>query len=200
MNRVGIGRVLLTVCLLASPAFARTLEDILEDKKILSPEEANEAKAAKEKEQAATEKALASIPQMPEWLKMITLFGDTRDAQRDLLPGRHQGPRPPALPAALRLPGQPHRRDRGRLQARQRQLQRPDLQQSDLHRRVHPEEHQHRQHLHQARPVTLHRAGSALADGHGGQVRPALLRPPDARTSWSTTRTSPRRGSSRPSR
>ena len=78
MDRVGIGRVLLTLCLLTSPAFARTLEDILEDKKILSPEEANEAKAAKEKEQAATEKALASIPQMPEWLKMVTLFGDAR--------------------------------------------------------------------------------------------------------------------------
>ena len=78
MNRVGIGRVVLTLLLLTSPAFARTLEEILEDKKILSPEEANEVKASREKEQAATEKAIASIPPLPEWLRMITLFGDVR--------------------------------------------------------------------------------------------------------------------------
>src|SRR5262249_38367770 len=38
MDRVGIGRVLLALLVLSSPAFARTLEEILQDKKILSPE------------------------------------------------------------------------------------------------------------------------------------------------------------------
>jgi Putative porin len=42
--------------LLVSTASARDLEDILKEKGILSPVEANEAKAAKEKEQAVTEK------------------------------------------------------------------------------------------------------------------------------------------------
>jgi Putative porin len=65
-------------CLLATTAAARDLEDILKDKKIIDAVEANEAKAAKEKEQAATEKALASIPPLPEWVKMVTLFGDVR--------------------------------------------------------------------------------------------------------------------------
>ncbi len=66
------------VCLLATTAAARDLEDILKDKGVLNPVEANEAKAAKEKEQATTEKALASIPPLPDWVKMVTLFGDVR--------------------------------------------------------------------------------------------------------------------------
>ncbi len=78
MKRVRIGRVLLALFMLTRPAFARTLEEILEDKHLIDATEANEAKAAKEKEQAATEKALASIPPLPEWLKMVTLFGDVR--------------------------------------------------------------------------------------------------------------------------
>jgi Putative porin len=64
--------------LLVSPASARDLEDILKDKGVLSPVEANEAKAAKEKEQAATEKAVSAIPSLPEWVKMVTLSGDVR--------------------------------------------------------------------------------------------------------------------------
>src|SRR5262245_16417837 len=63
------------IVLLAAATPARDLEDILRDKKIIDANEASEAKAAKEKEQAATEKALASIPQ---WVKMVTLFGDVR--------------------------------------------------------------------------------------------------------------------------
>ncbi len=66
------------ICLLATTAAARDLEDILKDKKVIDATEANEAKAAKEKQQAATEKALASIPTLPEWVKMVTLFGDVR--------------------------------------------------------------------------------------------------------------------------
>jgi hypothetical protein len=66
------------VCLLATAAAARDLEDILKDKKVIDAVEANEAKAAREKQQAATEKALASIPPLPEWVKMVTLFGDVR--------------------------------------------------------------------------------------------------------------------------
>jgi Putative porin len=78
MNRVGIAPALVAWLLLVSPAAARTLEEILENKKIIDATEANEAKAAKEKEQAATEKAVSSIPSLPEWLKMVTLFGDVR--------------------------------------------------------------------------------------------------------------------------
>ena len=66
------------ICLLATTARARDLEDILKDKGVIDSTEANEAKAAKEKEQASTEKALASIPPLPEWLRMVTLFGDVR--------------------------------------------------------------------------------------------------------------------------
>ena len=66
------------ICLLATTARARDLEDILRDKNVIDATEANEAKAAREKEQAATEKAIASIPPFPEWLKMVTLFGDVR--------------------------------------------------------------------------------------------------------------------------
>jgi hypothetical protein len=75
MKRVGIGRVLLVLLGLTGPAAARTLEEILEDKHLI---DANEAKAAREKEQAATEKAIAAIPPLPEWLKMVTLFADAR--------------------------------------------------------------------------------------------------------------------------
>jgi hypothetical protein len=64
--------------LLATATAARDLEEILQDKKLINATEANEAKAAREKEQAATEKALASIPTLPEWVKMVTLFGDVR--------------------------------------------------------------------------------------------------------------------------
>jgi len=78
MKRVGIGRVLLTLLVITGPAAARTLEEILEDKHVIDANEANEAKAAREMEQAATEKAIAAIPPLPEWLKMVTLFGDVR--------------------------------------------------------------------------------------------------------------------------
>src|SRR5262245_6935746 len=78
MKRVGIGRALLTLLALTGPAAARTLEEILEDKQIITADEAKEVKAAKEKEQAAIDKAIASIPPLPEWLRMVTLFGDVR--------------------------------------------------------------------------------------------------------------------------
>ena len=45
------------LCLFATTAAARDLEDILKEKKIIDPIEANEAKAAKERAQAATDKA-----------------------------------------------------------------------------------------------------------------------------------------------
>lgn len=64
-----------TLWLIAGTAAARDIEDILKEKNVIDAIEANEAKAAKEKEQAATEKA---IPKVPEWLKMVTLFGDMR--------------------------------------------------------------------------------------------------------------------------
>ncbi len=70
--------VWLTVCLLATTAAARDLEDILKEKGVIDAVEANEAKAAKEKQQATTEKAVSSIPALPEWVKMVTLFGDVR--------------------------------------------------------------------------------------------------------------------------
>jgi hypothetical protein len=62
----------------AAPVPARTLEEILQDKGVLTPSESAEAKAAREKEQAATEKAVSSIPALPDWVKMVTLFGDVR--------------------------------------------------------------------------------------------------------------------------
>jgi Putative porin len=62
----------------AAPVPARTLEEILQEKGVIDSSEANEAKAAKEKEQAATEKIVSSIPTLPDWLKMVTLFGDVR--------------------------------------------------------------------------------------------------------------------------
>ncbi len=66
------------LCLLATTARARDLEDILKDKGVIDATEANEVKASREKQQAATEKALAAIPTLPEWVKMVTLFGDVR--------------------------------------------------------------------------------------------------------------------------
>jgi len=66
------------ICLLATTAVARDLEDILKDKGVIDATEANEAKASNERKQAATDKALASIPALPEWLRMVTLFGDVR--------------------------------------------------------------------------------------------------------------------------
>jgi putative porin len=70
-------------CLLATTAAARDLEDILKDKGVIDSVEANEAKAAKEKQQAATEKAVSTIPTLPEWVKMITFFGDVRIRNED---------------------------------------------------------------------------------------------------------------------
>jgi Putative porin len=66
------------ICLLATTAGARDLEDILKDKGVIDATEANEVKASREKQQAATEKVLAAIPTLPEWVKMVTLFGDVR--------------------------------------------------------------------------------------------------------------------------
>ena len=63
---------------LAAKAPARNLEDILKEKGVIDSSEAAEAKAAREKQQAATEKAVSSIPALPEWVKMVTLFGDVR--------------------------------------------------------------------------------------------------------------------------
>jgi putative porin len=66
------------VLLLASTAAARDLEDILKEKKVIDAIEANEAKAAKERQQAATDKAVQGIPQFPDWLNRVTFFGDVR--------------------------------------------------------------------------------------------------------------------------
>ena len=80
-RRAAIAAAGLAVCLavwLATTAAARDLEDILKDKGVIDSVEANEAKAAKEKQQAATEKAVSAIPALPEWVKMVTLFGDVR--------------------------------------------------------------------------------------------------------------------------
>jgi hypothetical protein len=71
--------VWLSVALLvASTAAARDLEDILKEKKVIDAVEANEAKAAKERAQAATDKAVLGIPSLPDWVKMVTFFGDVR--------------------------------------------------------------------------------------------------------------------------
>src|SRR5262249_28265950 len=78
MKRVGIGRALLALLVLTTPAASRTLEEILEDKHLIDATEANEAKAAREKEKAESENDIAAIPPLPEWLKMVTLFGDVR--------------------------------------------------------------------------------------------------------------------------
>ena len=109
------------VCLLASTAAARDLEDILKDKKVIDAVEANEAKAAKEKEQAATEKVLASIPPLARVGEDGDPLRGRADSQRVLLPRRHRRPHPPALPAPLRGEGEADGRDGVRLQARQRQ-------------------------------------------------------------------------------
>ena len=66
------------IAALASSASARDLEQILRDKKIIDPVEANEAEAAKERQQAATDKAVSAIPSLPEWLGRTTFFGDVR--------------------------------------------------------------------------------------------------------------------------
>jgi hypothetical protein len=61
--------------LFASTATARDLEDILMDKHVISSSEAKEAKEARvaqEKEQGVT------MPSLPEWVNMITFFGDVR--------------------------------------------------------------------------------------------------------------------------
>jgi len=64
--------------LVAGTATARDLEDILKEKKVIDAVEANEAKAAKERQQSATDKAVSSIPALPDWVKMVTFFGDVR--------------------------------------------------------------------------------------------------------------------------
>jgi hypothetical protein len=81
---MGLTAVLTTV------AAGRDLADILQEKGVITASEAAEAraalarekaeadKAAKEKEQAATDKAVAAIPALPEWVRMVTFFGDVR--------------------------------------------------------------------------------------------------------------------------
>src|SRR2546430_13067664 len=68
---------------LAADVGARDLEQILKDKKVIDPVEANEAKAAKERAQAATDKAVLGIPSLPDWVKMVTFFGDVRVRNED---------------------------------------------------------------------------------------------------------------------
>jgi hypothetical protein len=76
--------------LLSTAAPARDLADILQEKGVISASEAAEARAAlapekmeadepaKEKEQAATEKTVSTVPALPERVKMVTLSGDIR--------------------------------------------------------------------------------------------------------------------------
>jgi hypothetical protein len=78
MKRGWLGMFVVAALWSTGVARARSLEEILQDKKIIDSSEAAEAKAAKEKEQAATEKAVSSIPALPEWVKIITFFGDVR--------------------------------------------------------------------------------------------------------------------------
>ena len=78
MKRGWVGIALVAALWFTGVARARSLEEILQDKGVIDSSEAAEAKASKEKEQAATEKAVASIPTLPDWVKMITLFGDVR--------------------------------------------------------------------------------------------------------------------------
>ena len=86
-TRIRWGRMTLaaagvTISLQAAAA-ARDLEDILKEKKVIDAVEANEAKAAKERQQAATEKAVQGIPSLPDWVKMVTFFGDVRVRNED---------------------------------------------------------------------------------------------------------------------
>jgi hypothetical protein len=60
------------LCLLATTAAARDLEDILKEKKVIDAQEANEVKAAKEKTQAP------ALPALPDWVSKVTLSGDMR--------------------------------------------------------------------------------------------------------------------------
>jgi len=78
MKRGWLGAWLAAALLSTGVAHARTLEEILQEKGVIDSSEAAEAKAAREKQQAATEKAVSSIPALPEWVKMVTLFGDVR--------------------------------------------------------------------------------------------------------------------------
>ena len=73
-----LGAWLAAAVLSTGVAHARTLEEILQEKGVIDSSEAAEAKAAREKQEAATEKAVSSIPALPEWVKMVTLFGDVR--------------------------------------------------------------------------------------------------------------------------
>jgi hypothetical protein len=70
-RRAAIAAAGLTV-LLAPASGARDLEEILKDKKIIDPQEANEAKAAKEKAAAPV------LPPLPDWLNKVTFSGDVR--------------------------------------------------------------------------------------------------------------------------
>src|ERR1700752_2236161 len=60
------------LCLFASTAAARDLEDILKEKKIIDAQEANEVKANKEKA------AAPALPALPGWLNAVTFSGDVR--------------------------------------------------------------------------------------------------------------------------
>jgi hypothetical protein len=70
MNRVGIGRALLAWLVMASSASARTLAEILEDKGVISHQEAAEAEKSKPPPPASQPAAL------PEWVRWLTPFGD----------------------------------------------------------------------------------------------------------------------------
>jgi hypothetical protein len=65
------------LCLFATTAAARDLEDILKEKKIIDAQEANEAKAAKEKA------AAPALPPLPDWINKITFSGDVRIRNED---------------------------------------------------------------------------------------------------------------------
>lgn len=68
------------VLLLAAPAGARDLCQMLKDKGILNDVEFNECKAAQEKDEARTEKQAQAVvaSKWPKWLDMLTPFGDLR--------------------------------------------------------------------------------------------------------------------------
>jgi hypothetical protein len=57
---------------LAGSAAARELEEILEDKGVITNKEAAESRAAREKSGGAV------APALPDWVRKVTLFGDIR--------------------------------------------------------------------------------------------------------------------------
>ena len=180
MKRGWLGAWLAAAVLSTGVAHARTLEEILQEKGVIDSSEAAEAKAAKEKQQAATEKAVSSIPALPEWLKMVTLFGDVRvrnesffqDGTKDRIRQRFR------LRFGVRV--NPTDEIETGFKLASGNSNDPISNNQTFTDEFTPKNINIANAYIKLAPSQLHRPGSAVGDGDGRQVRPALLRAPDA--------------------